>query len=50
MFAFAQLLALMLCAITGVGLLLLFPAASALLSARAYASMAKLYRIEAGRN
>jgi hypothetical protein len=43
MFAFAQLLAFMLCALTGVGLLLLFPAAAALLSARAYASMAKLY-------
>jgi hypothetical protein len=47
MFSFAQLLALMVCALTGVGLLLLFPAASALLAVCAYDSMSKLYTLPA---
>ncbi len=43
MFFFAQLLALMICALTGVGLFILYPAAAALLAACAYESMLRQY-------
>lgn len=43
MFAFAGLLAFLICLLTGVGIILLFPAASALLATCAYGSMVKIY-------